>query len=123
MVNILRAKNIKFKTPMIRINLCDYIELYIIVKWTITVDANKKNNNPFTLWRLKINNVFVDTAEDPNIAMSMHNPLEYSDNYSMTSAILLNYYRDEVNDNSNENVAGNSANNSKIIISRTLNVR
>ena len=49
MVNILRAKNIKFKTPMIRINLCDYIELYIIVKWTITVDANKKNNNPFTL--------------------------------------------------------------------------
>ena len=55
--------------------------------------------------------------------MSMHNPLEYSDNYSMTSAILLNYYRDEVNDNSNENVAGNSANNSKIIISRTLNVR
>ena len=108
----------------------DYNDGYLFVKGAITVDANKinnyltfKNNNPFTLWRLKINNVFVDTAEDPNIAMSMHNPLEYSDNYSMTSAILLNYYRDEVNDNSNENVAGNSANNSKIIISRTLNVR
>ena len=35
----------------------------------------------------------------------MHILLEYSDNYSVTSGILWNYYRDEVNDNANENNA------------------
>ena len=40
--------------------------------------------------------------------MPMYNPLEYSDNYSMTSGSLWNYYRDEINDVVNEN---NSANN------------
>ena len=52
--------------------------------------------------------------------MSMHNLLEYSDNYSMKSANLWNYYRDEVNDNSNENVDDYSANNSNIRTSRTF---
>ena len=37
--------------------------------------------------------------------MAMHNLLEYSDNYSITSGSLWNYYRDEVNDDSNENNA------------------
>ena len=32
----------------------------------------------------------------------MHNLLEYSENYSMTSGSLWNYYRDEVNDSDNE---------------------
>ena len=32
----------------------------------------------------------------------MHNLLEYSDNYSMTSGSLCNYYRDEVNDEENQ---------------------
>ena len=40
--------------------------------------------------------------------MPMYNLLKYSDNYSMTSASLWNYYRDEVNDTSNKyNDAGN----------------
>ena len=34
--------------------------------------------------------------------MPMYNLLEYSDNYSMTSGILWNYYRDEINDGENE---------------------
>ena len=33
--------------------------------------------------------------------------LEYSDNYSMTAGSLRNYYRDEVNDDADENNAGN----------------
>ena len=32
----------------------------------------------------------------------MYNLLEYSDNFSMTSGSLWNYYRDEVNDSANE---------------------
>ena len=39
--------------------------------------------------------------------------LEYSDNYSMTSRILWNYYRDEVNDDENENNTANKINNNK----------
>ena len=37
--------------------------------------------------------------------MWMCNLLEYSDNYSITSRSLWNYYRDEVNDDANENNA------------------
>ena len=32
--------------------------------------------------------------------------LEYSDNYSMTSEILQNYHKDEMNDDANESNAG-----------------
>ena len=35
--------------------------------------------------------------------MSMHNLLEYSDNYSVTSGSLWNNYRAETNDDENEN--------------------
>ena len=35
--------------------------------------------------------------------MPMYNLLEYSDNYSMTSGSLWNYYRNEINDSANEN--------------------
>ena len=34
--------------------------------------------------------------------MSMHNLLEYSDNFSMTSKMLRGYYRDEVNESADE---------------------
>ena len=47
--------------------------------------------------------------------MPMYNFLEYSDNYSMTSCSLCNYYRDELNADANENYdANNRINNNKI---------
>ena len=51
----------------------------------------------------KINNTFINNAEDLNVVMVMYNLSVYSDNYSMTSGSLWNYYRDEINDNMNEN--------------------
>ena len=39
--------------------------------------------------------------------------LEYSNNYSMTSRSLWNYYRDEVNDNQNKNENNFRINNNK----------
>ena len=41
--------------------------------------------------------------EDLGILIPMYNLLEYSDNYSMTSGSLWNYYGDEVNGDGNEN--------------------
>ena len=38
----------------------------------------------------------------------MYNLLEYSENYSMTSESLWNYYKDEVNVDANENNAANN---------------
>ena len=47
--------------------------------------------------------------------------LEYSDNYSMTSASLWNYYTDEINDDANEsNTANNRINNNKTITSKSF---
>ena len=40
--------------------------------------------------------------------MPIYNLLEYSDNCSVTSRSLWNYYRDEVNDAANENDAANN---------------
>ena len=37
-------KSIRFKTPMLRSNLCDYSDAYILVKGTITVTATGANN-------------------------------------------------------------------------------
>ena len=38
-------KSIRFKTPMLRSDLCDYADAYILVNGTITVTANGDNNN------------------------------------------------------------------------------
>ena len=88
---------------------------------TGTVNANRRNknltlkNNSFISWTSKINNTFSDNAEhrNINIAMVTYNLLGYSDNCSMSSGKLLNYYRDEVNDDANEIVANHKINKTK----------
>ena len=67
----------------------------------------------------KINNTYIDNAEDLDIVMPMYNLLEYSDNYSITSGSLWNYYRDEINDDENESV-NNRINNNKTIRSKSF---
>ena len=59
-------KSIRFKTPMLRSNLCDYSDAYILVKGTITVMAPGVNNNASNIRDkrnrpviLKINYVYV----------------------------------------------------------------
>ena len=83
----------------------DFIDMYIVVKGTITVtdtnDANYdkklafKNNAPFTSYISKINKTHIDSAEDLDIVMLMYNFLEYSKSYGKTTGILWNYQRDE----------------------------
>ena len=107
-------KNIRFKTSMLRSDLCDYSDAYIVVKGIINVtgtNANNrrnkkltfKNNAPFRSCISKINNAFIDNAEDLDIVMPMYNLLEYSGNYSKASASFWNYYRDKINDYANKN--------------------
>ena len=74
-------KNIKFKTPMLRANFFDYSDTYIVIKETIDFGAAGnnamtqkviifKNNTPFMSGVSKINNTFVDNAEDLDFLMS-----------------------------------------------------
>ena len=69
---------------------------------------------------VKINNTFIDNAEDLDNVMAMYNLLEYSDNFSMTSGSLQNYYRDEANDNVNEIDDNDNINNNKTTTSKSF---
>ena len=114
-------KSIRFKTPMLRSNLCDYSDAYILVKGTITVTApgannganniRDKRNSPLILKHnaplvsciTRINSELIEDADDLDIVMSMYNLLEYSKNYRKTIGSLYNYYRDELSDDAGDN--------------------
>ena len=114
-------KSIRFKTPMLRSDLCDYSDAYILVKGTIIVTANGDNNNadnirdkrnrplisknnaPFVSCITRINGELIEDTDDLDIAMPMYNLLEYRKNYRKTIGSFYNYYRDEVGGNANNN--------------------
>ena len=92
---------IKYDTRVLKPNLCDYAEAYILIDGVIRVaaaDANTrlalKNCAPFTKCNLEINDEHIDTAENLDITMPMYNLIEYSDNYQDSSATLYQYKRD-----------------------------
>ena len=99
-----RADNpdaIKYNTRVLKPNLCDYAETYILVNGTIratnAVNATRlalKNCVPFTKCNLEINDQHVDTAENLDIVMLMYNLIEYSENYQDSSATIYQYKRD-----------------------------
>ena len=93
---------IKYDTRVLKPNLCDYAEAYILVDGTIratnAVNDTRlalKNCAPFTKCSLEINDEHVDIAENLDIVMSMYNLIEYSDNYQDSSGTLYQYKRDE----------------------------
>ena len=110
------SNDIRFKTTMLRSNLCDYADSYILVKGTITItgagnnDAAReadgrdegvvfKNCAPFTKCISRIQNIDIGTAQDINIVMPMYNLIEYSNNYLKISGSSWQYYKDNLNDN------------------------
>ena len=66
---------------MLRSNLCDYSDAYILFKGTIIAEPATAaiNNNA---------NTQVDDANDIDVVMAMYILIEYSDNYSKTPGIL-----------------------------------
>ena len=108
---------------MLRSNICDYSDAYILVKGTITVTAPGVNNNaknirdkrnrplilknnaPFVSCITRINGELIEDADDLDIVMPIYNLLEYSKNYRKTIGSLRNYYRDELTNDDNDNFA------------------
>ena len=88
-------KEIRIKTPMLRSDLCDFSNAYIVVKGDIIVTSpnnakrNKsvtfKNNAPFINCITKINGIKIDNAEDLDVVMPMCNLLQYSKNYKKSN--------------------------------------
>ena len=127
-------KSIRFKTPMLRSNLCDYSDAYILVKGTITVTAPGVNNNannirdkrnrpvilknnaPFVSCITIINGELIEDANHLDVVMSMYNLLEYGKNYRKTIGSLYNYYRDELSDDADDN----NFDNIKVVNSNTF---
>ena len=83
---------------MLRSDLCDFSDAYIVVKGTITVidpdNAKRKksvafkNNAPFISCISKINGVQIDNAEDLDVVMPTYNLPEYSKSYRKTTGSL-----------------------------------
>ena len=115
---IYTINDIKFKTTILRSNLRDYADAYILVDGRITITGNAgqepdpdaprtaeqllavrqpderdkgvtfKNRAPFTKYISRINNTHIVTARDIDIVMPMYTLIEYSNNYSKTSGSL-----------------------------------
>ena len=100
---------IKFETKVIKPNLCDYSDAYILVTGDVKIAAIAgytnvvfKNCAPFTRCVTHI----VETSENLDIIMPMYNLIEYSDNYADSSGSSYQFKRDE----SPMNNAGNPVN-------------
>ena len=106
--------DIRFKTTKLKSSLRDYSDAYILVKGTITItragadaaarQADERDKGltfancvPFINCKTEINNTEIDNAKDIDIVIPMYNLIEYSDNYSETSAGLWKYYKDKPN--------------------------
>ena len=126
-------KSIRFKTPMLRSDLCDYADAYILVNGTITVTANAgannirdkktrklilKNNAPFVSCITRIDGELIEDADDLDVVMPMYSLLEYSKNYRKIIGSLYNYYRDEL---TNDNIPANKVfDNVRVVDSNTF---
>ena len=128
---------------MLRSDLCNYADVYILVNGTITVTAaaganntrdkkNRKlilkNNAPFVSCITRINGELIEDTDDLGIVMPMYNLLGYSKHSRKTIGSLYNYYRDELTNDDNNNFTNRNVVNSNTfkyknkIIGNTYNV-
>ena len=112
-------RTVKFETRVIKSNLCDYSDAYILVTGDITATGDNadtrvafKNCVPFTKCITHINDEHVDNAYNLDILMPMYNLIEYSGNYLDTSGSSGQFKRDEQNINSENTPVGVNSTNS-----------
>ena len=103
---------IKSETKVIKPNLSDYSDAYILVIGNIQNRPGNsvvafKNCAPFRTCDVTINDEVTEKAKDLDIVMPMYNLLEYSDNYQDSTGSLYQFKRDEPQDD-NANVANNT---------------
>ena len=112
---------IKFETKVIKPNLSDYSDAYILVTGDIKVESVAADTNvafkdcaSFTRCVTYINDEHVETAENLDMIMPMYNLIEYSDNYSDLPGSLCKFERDESSLNNDGNPLNVALNNSSV---------
>ena len=101
-----------YNTKVLKSNLCDYNDAYILVKGHITVvgdngtQASFKNSATFTKCITKIDETTIGDAENLDLVMLMCNLLEYCSNYSDKTGSLWFYSKNEAT-NSNADIGSN----------------
>ena len=80
--------------------MVDYSDAYILLTGDIKVVNGDdetlvgfKNCNIFTKSVIHLNDEHVDTSENLDLTMNLHNLIEYSENYADTTASLYYYKR------------------------------
>ena len=93
--------NMAEEIKIIKPNLCDYSDAYILVTGDIKVADVAANTNvafrncdPFTSCVTRINDKHVETVENLDIIMPMYNLIEYSNKYADSSGSLYQFKRD-----------------------------
>ena len=107
--------DIRFKTPQIRADLCDFNDAYIVVtgKITATNPGNNinvhnrkvalKNSAHFFNCILNINNQLIEDVQDLDIVMPMLNLLYCSKKFRKTTGSFWDYYPDKPNSGHDNN--------------------
>ena len=107
-------KDIRFKTPQLRNDLCDFNDASIVVTGKI-IATNPGNDNavyigklalknlaPFFNCILKINGNLIEDVQDLAIVTPMYNLLYYSKSIRKTTGSFWNYYPDMPNSGYND---------------------
>ena len=76
---------VKFDTKVIKPNLCDYSDAYILVTGNIAIVGGDQNTD-FCFTHL--NDEYVESADNLDIVMNMCNLIGYSGNYAESSGTL-----------------------------------
>ena len=98
---------ITYNTEVLKSNLCDYNNAYILVRGDITVTAAPqiqvafKNCAPFTKCITNIDGTTIDDPDNLVLVMKIYNLIEYSSNYSETTGSLWFYSKGEANNFNN----------------------
>ena len=89
------TNEITYNAEILKSNLCDYNDAYILVRGDITVVAVPATQvafkicAPFTKCITKIDETTKDDAEDLDLVTPMYKLIEYSSNYSETNILWL----------------------------------
>ena len=94
------VNEIIYNTEVLKSTLCNFNDVYILVRGNITVTAapatqvSFKICAPFTKCITKIDRTTIDHAEVLDLVMPMYNLIEYSSNYSETTGNFWLYSKD-----------------------------
>ena len=108
------GNEITYNTKVLKSNLRDYNDAYILVKGYITVTAAPeiqvafKICAPFTNYNTKIDGTTIYDPEDLDLVITMYNTIQYSSDYSETITRLWFHSKDETT-NFNADIANDDS--------------